>query len=122
MNSIPSFSKNLVASLTLTGALIALSGCQTPNPAPDACKTVCVTEPSKSVQAAKPAVAAPATSGNATTNKPIPKRFTYTAKVYPVDERGFSPVGKALEKAYAREEMITDDEEGALNPYVLKVI
>ena len=29
---------------------------------------------------------------------------------------------KALAKAYAREEMVTDDAEGSLNPYVLKVI
>ena len=52
----------------------------------------------------------------------IPKRYTYVPKPYPVDERGFSPVDKALANAYAREEMITDDAEGALNPYVLKVI
>ena len=50
------------------------------------------------------------------------KRFLYTPRPYPVDERGFSPVDKALAKAYAREEMITDDAEGALNPYVMKVI
>ena len=56
------------------------------------------------------------------TNQPLPKRFTYVPKPYPVDERGFSPVDKALAAAYAREEMITDDSEGALNPYVMKVI
>ena len=39
-----------------------------------------------------------------------------------MDERGFSPVDKALAKAYAREEMVTNDAEGSLNPYVLKVI
>ena len=50
------------------------------------------------------------------------RRFTYTPRPYPVDERGFSPVDKALAKAYGREEMIQDDEEGSLNPYVLKVI
>jgi len=27
-------------------------------------------------------------------------------------------VDKALAKAYAKEEMVADDEEGALNPYV----
>jgi len=54
--------------------------------------------------------------------KPLARRFTYTPRPYPVDERGFSPVDKALAKAYAREEMISDDAEGALNPYVLKVI
>src|SRR5712691_1721751 len=50
------------------------------------------------------------------------RRFNYTPRPYPVDERGFSPVDKVLSKAYAREEMIPDDEEGSLNPYVLKVI
>lgn len=69
-------------------------------------------------------------SNSANTNIVIPprnpehlaRRYTYIPRPYPVDERGFSPVDKALEKAYAREEMITNDEEGPLNPYVLKVI
>jgi len=39
-----------------------------------------------------------------------------------VDERGFSPVDKALAKAYAREDLIAHDAEGALNPCVLKMI
>jgi len=39
-----------------------------------------------------------------------------------VDERGFSPVDKALAAAYACEEMVTNDDEGSLNPFVLKVI
>jgi hypothetical protein len=61
---------------------------------------------------------------NAETNaaKPPPRRLTYTPRPYPVDERGFSPVDKALAKAYAREEIIEDDAEGSLNPYVMKVI
>src|ERR1019366_8511767 len=50
------------------------------------------------------------------------RRSTYTPRVYPVDERGFSPVDAALAKAYAREEMVTNDDEGSLNPFVLKVI
>jgi hypothetical protein len=54
--------------------------------------------------------------------KPLAKRYTYVPRPYPVDERGFSPVDKALARAYAREEMVTDDADGALNPYVLKVI
>jgi hypothetical protein len=54
--------------------------------------------------------------------KPIPKRYSYTPKPYPVDDRGFSPVDKALAKAYAREDLVKDDDEGSLNPYVLKVI
>ena len=58
------------------------------------------------------------------TSKPAqaPRRFSYTPRPYPVDERGFSPVDKALAKACAREELITDDSESALNPYVMKVI
>jgi len=58
----------------------------------------------------------------ASTNKPLARRYSYIPRQYPVDERGFSPVDKALAKAYAREEMISDDAEGSLNPYVLKVI
>lgn len=50
------------------------------------------------------------------------RRYTYTPRPYPVDERGFSPVDKALAKAYACEEKVTNDAEGSLNPYVLKVI
>lgn len=50
------------------------------------------------------------------TNKPTPRRFSYTPRPYPVDERGFSPVDTALAKAYAREEMVTNDADGALNP------
>lgn len=63
-----------------------------------------------------------ATTSVSSTNKPLARRYTYTPRSYPVDERGFSPVDKVLAKAYAREEMITDDAEGSLNPYVLKVI
>jgi hypothetical protein len=50
------------------------------------------------------------------------RRYTYIPRVYPVDERGFSPVDKALAKAYACQDMVKDDDEGSLNPYVLKVI
>jgi hypothetical protein len=53
---------------------------------------------------------------------PSLRRSHYTPRVYPVDDRGFSPVDKALAKAYAREEMVTNDDEGSLNPFVLKVI
>lgn len=53
---------------------------------------------------------------------PSLRRSTYIPKVYPVDDRGFSPVDKALAKAYAREDMVTNDDEGSLNPFVLKVI
>ena len=50
------------------------------------------------------------------------RKSTYIPRVYPVDERGWSPVDKALAKAYAREDIVTNDDEGALNPFVLKVI
>ena len=53
---------------------------------------------------------------------PSLRRYTYTPRVYPVDDRGFSPVDKALAAAYAREDLVTNDDEGSLNPFVLKVI
>lgn len=53
---------------------------------------------------------------------PSLRRSTYVPRVYPVDDRGFSPVDKALAGAYAREDLVTNDDEGSLNPYVLKVI
>lgn len=61
-------------------------------------------------------------ASHSASTKPTPRRYTYTPKPYPVDERGFSPVDKALAKAYAREDMVVDDDHGSLNPYVLKVI
>jgi len=63
-------------------------------------------------------------AANTSTNQAVKlaRRYTYTPRPYPVDERGFSPVDKALAKAYAREDMVTDAAEGTLNPYVLKVI
>ncbi len=51
-----------------------------------------------------------------------PRRYTYIPRPYPVDERGFSPVDKALAPAYAREDLVTPDSSADLNPYVLKVI
>jgi hypothetical protein len=78
----------------------------------------------------KPAPPAVASSTNAVAkNSPPPRekdpglrKSTYIPRVYPVDERGFSPVDAALAKAYAREEIVTNDDEGSLNPFVLKVI
>jgi len=58
----------------------------------------------------------------ATAPAPVPKRYSYTPRPYPLDERGFSPVDKVLANAFACEEMIQDDAEGSLNPYVMKVI
>ena len=61
---------------------------------------------------------------NSPAKKPVAtaKRFNFTPRPYPVDDRGFSPVDKALAKAYARDDLVADDAEGSLNPYVLKVL
>lgn len=100
------FDRKLAAAV-LTISVAGFTGCQHP-------------DTSRSPKAPTPLAVNPAI----TTNKlaKLAKRFTYTPRPYPVDERGFSPVDKALAKAYAREELITDDAEGALNPYVMKVI
>lgn len=69
-----------------------------------------------------PAVASVPSSPPPRERDPSLRRSHYTPRVYPVDERGFSPVDKALAAAYACEEMVTNDDEGSLNPFVLKVI
>jgi len=69
-----------------------------------------------------PAATTPAAVNKSAKAKDSDRRYTYTPRPYPVDERGFSPVDKALAKAYACEEKIAPDEENSLNPYVLKVI
>lgn len=102
-----------IAAAALAALGLGLAGCQHTEPC--ACQQPPALTASTNQQAA---VASPATNKPAAT----PKRYTYTPRVYPVDERGFSPVGKALAKAYAREDMVQDDAEGALNPYVMKVI
>jgi hypothetical protein len=86
--------------------LFGLPGCKTPQV--DACKPM----------------ASVADDASTSTNQAakVPRRYSYVPKPYPVDERGFSPVDKALAKAYAREEMVADDDESSLNPYVMKVI
>jgi len=96
-------------------AVLGLAGCQ--STAPDTAKNTCAC-------AAIAQTNPPAATATASTNKTArtAKRYNYTPRVYPVDERGFSPVDKALAKAYAREDMVVDDAEGSLNPYVLKVI
>ena len=99
----------------LAALAIGLAGCQ--HPVADSC-SLPATKAALTSSNQSPAVVSASTnrvSGNG-------KRFHYTPRLYPVDERGFSPVDKALAKAYAREEMVTDDAEGSLNPYVLKVI
>lgn len=93
--------------IAITGA--GLPGCRGPGGA-------CCPPTAQSAPPAPNAAAATAPA------KLPPKRFSYTPRPYPVDERGFSPVDKALQKAHAREELIADDAEGSLNPYVLKVI
>jgi hypothetical protein len=113
------FSKQSKERLVFVGAVLAASfmvaGCR--HAEPQAHKSGAA--PAATVPEKKPETAA----STATAKSKAPaKRFTYTPRPYPVDERGFSPVDKALAKAYARDEMITDDAEGALNPYVLKVI
>ena len=93
---------------------LAISGCKSPDVAgcnPSA-TDACIMTPASSVVPGPPANS---------TNKTA-RRYTYTPKPYPVDERGFSPVDKALAKAYAREDMVVADDEGSLNPYILKVI
>ncbi len=105
-------------SLLLTAiAVLLLAGCQSPD-----CATC--SKPAAAISPVAPIVAtAPATNSIPPREKePGLRRSTYTPRVYPVDERGFSPVDKALAKAYAREEIVTNDAEGALNPFVLRVI
>lgn len=99
-------------SLGLAGALLGLLGCKSS-------QVECCLPNTVTTAAAVPTVTSE--NGHTYTNR-VPKRYSYTPRVYPVDERGFSPVDKALAKAYAREDMVQDDADGSLNPYVLKVI
>ena len=86
-----------------------------------ACRHAKTTEASSASGTGPVSLATPTTVAG-TNRATAAKRFNYTPRPYPVDERGFSPVDKALAKAYAREELIADDDQGSLNPYVLKVI
>ena len=106
---------SLILALALAAVLPGLVGCRTR--APDACQKPAATTVLVSTNS-------PAAAISLVTNQPArtAKRYNYTPRPYPVDERGFSPVDKALAKAYAREEMVEDNPEGSLNPYVLKVI
>jgi hypothetical protein len=113
--------------ICLTAGTLALSACRHVEPVADACPP-----PAKIATAAptaQPALAARTDTNHVLTSAAsnskstkVVKRFNYIPRPYPVDERGFSPVDKALAKAYAREDMVTDDADGSLNPYVLKVI
>src|SRR5271165_2870287 len=93
-----------------TLGVLTLVGCRTPE-----------SESAKARPAPAPALTntPPPAVTTSTTDRPVKlaRRYTYTPKVYPVDERGFSPVDKALASAYAREELVADDDEGSLNPY-----
>jgi hypothetical protein len=95
-------------------AMTALAGAST------GCKTSQVAASQQS--AAVASTSAKTVTSNLDPSKPESRRFLYTPKPYPVDERGFSQVDKALAKYYAREQLVQDDEEGALNPYVMAVI
>jgi hypothetical protein len=103
----------LIAAITA----LFLTGCKSTN-----CDTC--TKPAATISPVAPAVAtAPATNSIPPREaNPGLRKSTYIPRVYPVDERGFSPVDKALAKAYAREDMVTNDADGSLNPFVLKVI
>ena len=105
---------SFIVAAALAVVIPGLAGCR--HAAPEACQ-----KPAAATLVSSNQTAAPQ---GASTNKPTPlaKRFTYIPRPYPVDERGFSPVDKALAKAYAREELVADDAEGSLNPYVLKVV
>jgi len=107
-----------VSVLGVAGLLVA--GCQ--HPEAGSGKAAPATGALFSTNAA--ATASTSSVAAASTNKvaELARRFSYTPRPYPVDERGFSPVDKVLARAYAREEMVTEDAEGSLNPYVLKVI
>ena len=103
--------------MTSAFAVVAfgLVGCK--HPIADSCT---LPAPKAALASTNPPPAIAATSTNRISGNG--KRYHYTPAPYPVDDRGFSPVDKALAKAYAREEMVTDDADGSLNPYVLKVI
>src|SRR4051794_4151957 len=109
---LPAFLKNVLPLAIVAAAFSGLVGCQSP-----AGKTT-----STPATTSTKATATVAVKSSHKTADASAKRFTYTPRPYPVDERGFSPVDKVLAKAYAREETIADDAEGSLNPYVMKVI
>jgi hypothetical protein len=106
-------------SIAVLACAVLLAGCQHTQRSSDSAETTAskpvVQEPVVKSAPNAAAITAEYPSGNG-------KRYKYTPKPYPVDDRGFSPVDKALAKAYAREDIVQDDADGSLNPYVLKVI
>ena len=106
---------HFLLTVAIAAVIPGLAGCRSPDSA--ACQ-----KPADTV--ALVSTNRPSATLSPATNQPVrtAKRYNYTPRPYPVDERGFSPVDKALAKAYAREDLVKDDAEGSLNPYVLKVI
>lgn len=82
--------------------------------------TGCQVRPDKSPRASQVESRAHVTTQPRDAELIRPRRYTYTPRPYPLDERGFSPVDRALAKALACEEIVADD--GSLNPYVLKAV
>jgi hypothetical protein len=133
---VPSFFYSFFV-IAAAAATLAVSGCKTTDS--ECCKPAsAAVTPAKDLVTIPPTTATTPVKASASAvvatpvvaTKTVPakkdlnqaRRFNYLPKPYPVDERGFSPVDKALAKYYAREEMVKDDEEGALNPYVMTVI
>jgi len=121
----------VVAAGTVGTLLLCLVGCKSTDtacctPGSTNAPAVSATAPAASTTAPAASATAPAVSTANTISgretNPSLRRSTYTPQVYPVDERGFSPVDKALAPAYAREDMVSNDADGSLNPFVLKVI
>jgi len=106
----------LIALVVLLLAAFAFAGCKAPpsQPSPP--------QPAAAAGAVNTNTDTRATTVSKREANPSLRRSNYLPRVYPVDDRGFSPVDKALARAYAREEIVTNDAEGSLNPYVLKVI
>jgi len=106
---------SIILAVALAAVIPGLAGCRSPGPC--ACQK-------PAAAAALAATNQPTAALSTATNQAVQtaKRYNYTPKPYPVDERGFSLVDKALAKAYAREDLVADDAAGSLNPYVLKVL
>src|SRR5262245_13552825 len=89
--------------LAITALATASTGCKSSKVAAPQTSAAAPTTAAKTVTPQETAVAptvantvTPAT--NLDPSKPESRRFLYTPKPYPVDERGFSPVDKALAK------------------------
>src|ERR1043166_9420084 len=105
MNSVLSLRRISVPPTCLTAGFLAtiiLTGCQ--HPAPRTAVTQSAQPPAPAMTPAnQPAATAalastssPTPTAAVTTSTNKPKRYNYTPRPYPVDERGFSPVDKVL--------------------------